>query len=78
MTPAPHEARADAAEGCGCVAKVNARLVEHNTRLVTTLFGPPRVLIDTCKLRDGIRGKPKPVLASYCPFCGVAYPKEDA
>lgn len=71
-----HESRGRITARCSCVAKINEKLREHNTMLVSTLFGHPRVLIDTCKLREGIRGKPKAVLASFCPFCGVAYPTE--
>lgn len=64
-------------EGCDCVQRFDERLREHNTTLVSTLFGkPPRVLIQTCKLHEKVRGKPVSVIASFCPFCGQSYSRE--
>lgn len=58
---------------CRCISVMNGLLAEHNTQLVTTLLGnPPRVVICTSKVDDRVRGRPKAVLANFCPFCGEA------
>lgn len=62
--------------GCDCIARVNADLKEKapNTRITTNLFGRPKCLVTTNQIKTG-RGMKKAALlmASYCPFCGVAY-----
>lgn len=59
---------------CDGVAQINESLAEYNATVVTTLFGQPKCVIATTRLRDGVRAKRAPmVLASYCPFCGSKY-----
>lgn len=58
---------------CKCVRKVNKILLEKNARLVTTLLtGKVACVVE--KADDTKRGKLPYMLASYCPFCGKAYP----
>ena len=67
----------DGASTCTCVEKMNAKLRElkTNTQLVTTLF-TNHVALRVEKADAKVRQKPTHVLASFCPFCGVAYPIE--
>jgi len=59
--------------GCACVSEVNNHLRGHNSALITTMFAQPeRVVITTTKVNDRQRGKPVPMIATYCPFCGQA------
>lgn len=61
---------------CECAALVNKSLAdsEHpNTMVETPMWGPQITFVVTCKRDERIRGKPKRVFASYCPFCGVKY-----
>jgi hypothetical protein len=60
---------------CDCVKEVDAMLRDKNAVLVTTLFGDPKVVIQTVKLEPRKRGSLPYMLASYCPFCGEAYAK---
>lgn len=62
---------------CNCVAEMNALLAEHNTLIDSNLFGESgkHVVISTCKADNAKRGRPKKVISSFCPFCGV--PKID-
>lgn len=62
---------------CKCVAKVDALLKERHTRVVTTLFGGlvgvrSEVTDDAPK-----RTKAVSIIASFCPFCGKEYPKNE-
>lgn len=52
-------------------------LREHNSYLVTNLFGKPRAIIATTKFDEKKRGKPKMMFASFCPFCGVKYAADE-
>lgn len=64
--------------GCACISDVNNKLAEHNAGLVTTLFAAPkRVVIGTNKVDSKKRGKPPYMLATFCPFCGEKYVKND-
>lgn len=63
---------------CDCIDTTDELLAEHNTMLVTNLFGPRRALVETIKRESSKRGRPVKVFATYCPFCGVAYPKDAA
>jgi hypothetical protein len=58
-----------------CVADLNEKLAEHNTRLADTISfsSEPRELIQltTVKADEKKRGRPVLMYASYCPFCGV-------
>jgi hypothetical protein len=66
---------------CECVAKVNAKLAEHNTALeqaiVVSLRGPGMrlsLLVQTGRLHSRTpaerRSKVQKVMPSFCPFCG--------
>lgn len=60
---------------CDCISETDKMLAEHNTTLVTTLFGiPQRVAVSTAQLATG-RGKKRAaiMIASFCPFCGEKY-----
>ena len=63
MTPRRHE--------CADVRDVDALLREHNSYVVTNLFGFQRPLLWTEKLESSKRGKPMRVFCSFCPFCGA-------
>lgn len=69
---------------CNCVRKVNRLLAEHNTTIVTvTAINPsggfeerlcvPTRRVDTRKRKASMR-----LFATFCPMCGVEYPKSDA
>jgi hypothetical protein len=66
---------------CKCVAKVNKHLAANNTRLSEPfIFGKDMsvstgLFITTEKVDRTKRGKPHSMLATFCPFCGVAYRK---
>lgn len=62
---------------CMCIARINSMLREHNSYLVTNLFGKPRAIIATTKFDEKKRGKPKMMFASFCPFCGVKYAADE-
>lgn len=61
---------------CECIAEVDAKLAERNTRIMLPIMmtgsQTPRPMIETIQIETG-RGKTKAVgmFASYCPFCGV-------
>jgi hypothetical protein len=65
--------------GCKCIDDVDAKLAERNTRVMLPIMlgadQTPRAMIVTEQVETG-RGKKKAVgmFASYCPFCGTAYP----
>ena len=61
---------------CDCVGHVNAILAPFNTELDLAV-GLPRFeamsfFVSTRKKDSGQRGKPKSVIASFCPFCGTS------
>lgn len=63
---------------CDCMANMNERLAEHNTRLVPSFsftFGDTKtwttVSIQTEKIDTKKRGRPFAALATFCPFCGT-------
>ena len=63
---------------CDCIETMNAKLAEHNTRIMIPItFGADqtvRPMIETVQIESG-RGKQKAVglFATFCPFCGVKY-----
>lgn len=63
---------------CDCNDTVNAQLAIHNAHLVTTLFGVQKAVIQTAKMDSKKRGQPPAMIASHCPFCGVAYGQTSA
>lgn len=62
---------------CDCIQAANKFLAEHNTRIELPWFGPQRPFVQTMKLDDKKRGKPKMMFASRCPFCGERYPEPE-
>lgn len=68
------------ADPCTCVADFNAKLREHNTRIVET-FGFPRdgrpiftrPKIQTEKIESRKRVGPAIAVPTFCPFCGKRY-----
>lgn len=65
---------------CDCAEKINADLAGSefpNTLVETPLFGERVTFVVTCKRSGQVRGKPKRVIATYCPFCGVKYKAAD-
>lgn len=64
--------------GCPCIASVNKLLAERNGQLVGAIrlkgSGPPRAIIAVEKLDTLKREKPGLLQATFCPFCGKAYP----
>jgi len=49
-----------------------------NTRIVIPMLerNKPKAIIETEKADHKIRGRKINVLATFCPFCGVAYDQE--
>lgn len=63
---------------CDCNAIVNEKLAEFNTQLTAPWFitgeqNPNRLFVETMKLDNKKRVKPRSMFASYCPFCGESY-----
>lgn len=61
---------------CNCQAEMDKQLVKHNTALDYTISlnrGYIGVNISTVKVDSSKRGKPRKVVASFCPFCGIRY-----
>lgn len=73
MTDTPRPA----APTCNCIATVNTALAERNSRLQVMIdfaTGALKPFLPTEKINPKLRGTPPVVAASYCPWCGVAYP----
>lgn len=69
---------------CDCNARVNAKLKERNTRLSVSFClssdlseADAMLMIQTEKLDKSARTKAMPVIPTFCPFCGVKYPRKD-
>jgi hypothetical protein len=66
---------------CTCATEADKRLAELNTCIdFATLIGPKgkvtdRIAVRTIKLDPKKRKGPSVLVASYCPFCGVALEK---
>jgi hypothetical protein len=60
---------------CDCIQDVNKFLAEHNTKIEMPWFGPQRPFVQTMKVDEKRRGKPRMMFASCCPFCGEKYPE---
>jgi hypothetical protein len=68
---------------CDCIEKIDAHLKDHNSRVVTTFVRrggsgglQVQVALQTEKLNSRSRHKME-AIATYCPFCGVAYVEEE-
>lgn len=68
---------------CDCIAKVNKLLADGNSNTILDVpltidinkvtMSMNRVRIVTKKRDEGKRGRPKSLIATYCPFCGQLY-----
>lgn len=68
---------------CDCIALVNDAFERGGTNTVLDIpiqismstgeVIDPAILIRTVKRDDKKREKPRPIFATYCPFCGVRY-----
>lgn len=65
---------------CDCIAEMDAKLAEHNTKLCVT-FAFPRdgspsytlPSIETEKIEKRQRKGPALAIPCFCPFCGTKY-----
>jgi hypothetical protein len=67
---------------CDCMTNVNKSLKEHNTKLATSFVLTKErrgmdclPLLQVEKLDSRLRGRPMLVIPTFCPFCGVKYPR---
>ena len=62
-------------KGCNCIVEIQDLLAEHNTELVLLmrLNGEVYPSIETKKINPRTSRRPKPVIPSYCAFCGKKY-----
>lgn len=61
---------------CNCIEKFNEHLKEFNTEVHLPFWSRSGILapfVETRKIDSGKRGKPRSVIATYCPFCGEKY-----
>ena len=72
---------------CNCISEVEEQLkaTGRNTMLdipitfsLTGSLSGGKVTISTCKRDEKKREKPLRLFASFCPFCGEAYPSKQA
>jgi hypothetical protein len=61
---------------CDCIKNINEHLAGYNTKITVPIWtasdGRPS-FVETSKIDEKKRGKPKSVFASCCPFCGEKY-----
>lgn len=69
---------------CNCNERVNEKLKSRNTRLSFSFClssdlseADSMLMIQTEKLDKASRAKAIPVIPTFCPFCGVKYPRKD-
>lgn len=69
-------------ERCDCMTRVNESLKEHNTKLSTSFVLTKDLkgmdclpLVQVEKIHPRLRGRPMLVIPTFCPFCGVKYPR---
>ena len=69
---------------CECALKVNKLLASQNAELVLSYRMQPkgrqneivaRAIVECVKANPKIRVKPRTLVATFCPFCGVEYPR---
>ena len=61
---------------CDCIETVNKHLAEFNTKIelpMWTSSGTRRPFVQTMKVDEKKRGKPRMMFANCCPFCGERY-----
>lgn len=64
---------------CDCMKLINDELAQYNTRIIPVMvlregqFQTVGVRVETEKVNPKQRGRPKRLVASYCPFCGEKY-----
>lgn len=69
---------------CDCIKKVNRMLAKENTTIVTVTAIHPsgwveeRLCVPTGRVDTRKRKAPLRLFATFCPMCGVEYPKSDA
>lgn len=68
---------------CDCMTRVNEKLKDRNTRLSVNFLlssdlsdADTMLMIQTEKLNKSLRVK-MTVIPTFCPFCGVKYPRKD-
>lgn len=69
---------------CDCKERVNEKLKDRNTRLSVSFClssdlseADAMLMIQTEKLDKQKRTRAMPVIPTFCPFCGVKYPRKD-
>lgn len=69
---------------CECIDVMNAKMADHNTKLVLT-FGWfkdgttfTRPTIETEKIEKRVRKGPAIAVPTFCPFCGNPYEPQPA
>lgn len=63
---------------CRCVSRVDKLLESRHTRLVTGLFSGMVAVATELKADAPRRTRPAIMVASFCPFCGKEYPRDEA
>jgi hypothetical protein len=58
-----------------CFRDVNKELAKHNTRLACNLLDPNHVFVETETVEKKRGARPKKLIATHCPFCGVKLEK---
>jgi hypothetical protein len=62
---------------CSCLEETNKILAKDNTEITFMFYlmgnKQPKALIQTQKRNPKIKGAPKRIAATFCPFCGERY-----
>lgn len=61
---------------CDCIATADEHLAQFNTKIELPMWtsrGGRPPFVQTMKIDEKKRGKPKMIFASFCPFCGERY-----
>lgn len=69
---------------CDCMTRVNEKLKERNTKISVSFCLTADLsevdampMLQTEKLDKRSRVKPTNVIPTFCPFCGIKYPRKD-